>query len=83
MIFLLIVSIVTNGTGRTTRRAAWAVALVLAVGAAILWGVMLIRLFQRELDAEELRSWAYICVATAVIPVLIALAVDRLADDKQ
>ena len=57
--------------------------MVLAVGAALFWGIMLVRLFQRELDADELRSWAYICFTTAAIPLLIALAVDRLANDER
>lgn len=75
--------IVVSEIGPTTRRIVWAAALLLAVGAAMFWSFMLVDLFQRELDEDELRSWGLICLATAVIPCCIALAVDRLADDRR
>ena len=79
----LLAWIVVGEIGPTMRRIVWAAALLLAIGAAMFWSFMLIDLFQRDRDAEELRSWGLICLATAVIPCCIALAVDRLSNDKQ
>ena len=83
MAMSILALIVVSEIGPTTRRIVWAAALLLAVGAAMFWSIYLIDLFQRDLDAEELRSWGLICLATAIIPCCIALAVDRLADGRR